>query len=381
MAFAVLCISSLAWTFAGGEKPAAQKIIVPGVEYFHELRAEGPLSIHGVKVELGRPELGVVVSLANQRVVDGETVRGQAENLPPELGKAVAAVNGDYSEIAKTGDPRYIGTLEGIHIGSGELVHQPAGNVLWFDSAGRPHLETGVQGRFMLTWPGGKSLRFGVNNSTTAHKSEVSATDVVLYTPTFGDSTRTESGLELVMKAVEGSAWLPLKANRSFTGVVEVVNWKGNAAIRDGSMVLSVVSGVATTLPAVRTGDRISFTTEIVPDMSGAVQAIGGGPVLIHAGTPNPGGGNRENLAPRTAIGFNDKYLFLVVVDGRQPKLSVGTSHGALGDLMAGLGCTEAINMDGGGSSTLWLTGEVMNSPSDLTGERRIGNGVIIVKK
>ena len=69
-----------------------------------------------------------------------------------------------------------------------------------------------------------------------------------------------------------------------------------------------------------------------------------------------------------------------MVVDGRQPGLSMGMTYPELAELMLKFGCTEAVNIDGGGSSTFWLGGKTMNSPSDGR-ERSIANGLIVVQK
>ncbi len=78
-----------------------------------------------------------------------------------------------------------------------------------------------------------------------------------------------------------------------------------------------------------------------------------------------------EALAPRTAIGTDrsGRYLWLVVVDGRQPGYSEGMSEAELGTLMKEWGCWDAVNMDGGGSSVMGLVGpdgalRLANSPS-----------------
>jgi hypothetical protein len=79
-----------------------------------------------------------------------------------------------------------------------------------------------------------------------------------------------------------------------------------------------------------------------------------------------------ENRHPRTAIGVDREgwTLWLVVVDGRQEQFSEGMSVHELGQVMLDLGCWNAINMDGGGSSVMGLAGpegqvRVVNSPSD----------------
>ena len=69
---------------------------------------------------------------------------------------------------------------------------------------------------------------------------------------------------------------------------------------------------------------------------------------------------------PRTAVGITaDNKMIVVVVDGRSSQ-SQGLTIPQLSQLMAALGCTQALNLDGGGSSTAWVRGEgVVNFPSD----------------
>jgi exopolysaccharide biosynthesis protein len=69
-----------------------------------------------------------------------------------------------------------------------------------------------------------------------------------------------------------------------------------------------------------------------------------------------------QHRNPRTSIGFNDRYFYMVVVDGRQRQLSMGMSAAELADFMATIGCREAMNLDGGGSSTFWMQGKTCNS-------------------
>jgi len=80
---------------------------------------------------------------------------------------------------------------------------------------------------------------------------------------------------------------------------------------------------------------------------------------------------------PRTAIGATKEGdIWLVVIDGRQ-LMSRGATLEEVGLIMQRLGCVHAINLDGGGSSTLALTGMVVNRPSDGT-ERPVSNGVFL---
>jgi exopolysaccharide biosynthesis protein len=91
----------------------------------------------------------------------------------------------------------------------------------------------------------------------------------------------------------------------------------------------------------------------------------------------NPADSNR---APRTAVGLAGSRVWFVVVDGRQPDVAIGKSHHELALFMQRLGCTDALNLDGGGSSTLWYEGRVMNRPSDGA-PRPVGNALVLVRR
>jgi exopolysaccharide biosynthesis protein len=69
-----------------------------------------------------------------------------------------------------------------------------------------------------------------------------------------------------------------------------------------------------------------------------------------------------------------------VVVDGRQPNHSVGMSLPELTDLARSLGLVDALNLDGGGSSTMVVKGEVVNRPSDPTGPRPVSDAIVVIR-
>ncbi|MCK3683900.1 phosphodiester glycosidase family protein [Maribellus sp. YY47] len=90
---------------------------------------------------------------------------------------------------------------------------------------------------------------------------------------------------------------------------------------------------------------------------------------------------------PRSAVGITPDYqLLLVTADGRHKDKAVGLSMKELGILMEALNCKNAMNLDGGGSTTLWLQEEgVVNYPSDNKlfdheGARTVANGIVILK-
>jgi exopolysaccharide biosynthesis protein len=81
---------------------------------------------------------------------------------------------------------------------------------------------------------------------------------------------------------------------------------------------------------------------------------------------------------PRTAVGIRaDGTLLFVTVDGRRPDESVGMSLREMTDLMLELGCVSAINLDGGGSTTMVIDGKVVNRPSGGIA-RRNADGILL---
>ncbi len=82
---------------------------------------------------------------------------------------------------------------------------------------------------------------------------------------------------------------------------------------------------------------------------------------------------------PRTCLCSNESSLILITIDGRQPK-AAGMSLKETQQYLKNLGCRDAINLDGGGSTTMWIKNKgVVNFPSDKTGERPVSNVLLII--
>jgi exopolysaccharide biosynthesis protein len=115
-------------------------------------------------------------------------------------------------------------------------------------------------------------------------------------------------------------------------------------------------------------------------------EVMGGGPVLVENFQKRIT--DKEELLaqiagvnPRTAVGYTAKNeLIFLVVDGRQ-EISEGVTFDELADIFVGLGAKEAVNLDGGGSSTFWANGQVINKPSDKAGLRKVASILIIKEK
>ena len=85
---------------------------------------------------------------------------------------------------------------------------------------------------------------------------------------------------------------------------------------------------------------------------------------------------------PRTMIGVDgDRAIWLVTVDGRNPLVSLGMSFTELQRLARRLGLRSALNLDGGGSTTMWVNGQVVNRPTDSQGLRPVSEAIVVVPR
>lgn len=125
---------------------------------------------------------------------------------------------------------------------------------------------------------------------------------------------------------------------------------------------------------------------------SGVIDTFSFGPVLVNNGTieddfdnvmidTNFGNRSIQSSNPRTAVGMIEPNHFIfVVVDGRKENYSKGMTLSELAKVMKSLGCVEAYNLDGGGSSTMYFMGRVVNNPLGRGTERKISD-ILYIKE
>ncbi len=367
----LLFVLALVGTEVRAYSPPPFSPVVPGLDYLHVAETNHPWSIHIARLDRSRADFEVVTALARGKMLGLSSVATQAKTLPADLGKPLVAINGDFFVIAKG---PYQGDPLGLEITRGELISAPAGASFWVEPKDKFALGT-VNSRFTVSWPHGEKVRFGLNE-------ECKSNSVILYTPSFGPSTRTTNALELVLETADNKDWLPLQANKTFTARVSEVRSACDTPLMPDIAVLSIGPKQAPKFASLSVGTLLRLSTDTSVDISRAQTAIGGRPILMEHGREGQWpvtGTNTLPRHPRTAIGWNKKYFFFVVVDGRQKELSMGMTYVELARFFKDLGCTEAINLDGGGSTTFWLNGKIMNSPSDKH-ERSVANCLFIVE-
>jgi hypothetical protein len=349
--------------------------VVPGLDYAHVVmknwNSEEPWSVHIARMDRSRKDLHIASMLSQNQILGLAPISVQAKSVPKTTGVPLVAINTDFCIMKK--DP-YQGAPRGLQVMEGQLVSPPFGYSFWVNGDGGMNFGR-AEPNFLATLPGGRSFSFGMNH-------ECKSNSVVLFTPMLGKSTRAANHLELVLED-PASGRLSWRAGGHYALRVKAVNPTGDTPLSGDIAVLSFGSQAAETAGQMRPGDAVDLDLATEPDLTKASTASACiFPLLSHGEVLKEFAGSRYLLGkhPRTAIGFNERYFYMVVVDGRQPGLSMGMFPAELARFMAALGCAEAMNMDGGGSSTFWLTGKVRNSPSDKR-ERNLANGLVIVQR
>jgi len=340
------------------------------VIYSNDVDPRAPMSAHIVRIKRSATDVRFCTAFGKGDVLGMDNVSEQLKTVPAELGQIVAAINGDFYYRIKG----YEGRPRDVQVRRGEVVSTPSGHSsFWIDPRGQPQM-TNIASLFRVLWPDGKTTPIGLNQYRTNDA-------VVLFTDAVGSSTRTSGGLEYVLEAAGANGpWLPLRIGQVYEARARQASNAGNTPVARGTMVLSIGPRAAAGLAPLAPGARVKVITETSPDLSGVDAAVGGGPALVQSGKLMRWKDLLQVRHPRTAIGWNDDYIFLVVVDGRQLEVSIGMTLPELAEYMLKLGCKEALNFDGGGSATLWAFGAVRNSPSEGQ-ERPACNALVVLKK
>ena len=346
---------------------------IEGVTYTNFIR-KGPIEVHVVRFPRKAPGLEIQSVHGTGRPVGLVPLSEQLKGM--ERARPLAGINGDFYQRdgAFAGDPR------GLQISNFDMISAPMGSAsFWIDAAGEPHLGL-VQSALRVTWPDGSSKAIGLNG-------RCDPSDFELYTPALGAAVRSNVGKEIVLK-LDGDTNAVFRPGRDYTLKVVEIREAGNTPIAAGTFVLTMGRTAAKSAPALAKGAVVKISAATTPSMRGVRNAISGGPTLVVAGKKqrlDKAEGEAYQYSsmleqhPRAAIGWNEKEFFWALVDGRQ-KTSVGMTLSELAAFMVELGCTEAMNFDGGGSATLWFDGKVRNRPCDGY-ERPIANALVLTAR
>jgi exopolysaccharide biosynthesis protein len=293
---------------------------------------------------------------------------------------AVAAVNGGYY-VTK-------GLLRGDSTGllkiDGRLLSEPDRGRAAVGFVEREGVVRSIFGHLVLE--GAVRLGDGAVVTLDGLNRAHGANEAVVYTPEFHRTTLVaEAGLEAV---IAGGRIVERRAGRG-GAVIPADGWVlslgAERALADGERLrVGEPAELALRLCPFRPKTEDCAETDAL--WAQASDALAGGPLLLRDGVPlaDAAGESFSSVFalarhPRTALGVRaDGTLLLLTVDGRQPDQSVGMSLLELTALLRELGAVDAINLDGGGSTTMVVGGRTVNRPSDPAGERENGDALLL---
>ena len=355
------------------EHPTALREIADGISLFHLtdealVDPAAPISVWLLRLDPSRVRIRMV--LANDEVMGTETVAEMAARHG-----AAAAINAGF--FLPNGDPAGLFKLNGRLISD---TKRPRGAVGITESGGKVRL---LFDRVTATISLAIRRRFG--RKTIVPIDGVDTTrargKLMLFTPAYHADTDSAAG---------GLEWT---ASGRPPRIVQGPLRSGKTPIPADGFVLSFGgSSPPSSLSAIKPGARVDLLPNYVPlggdarAWTDATDIIGGAGLLARGGnyvadwSPEQfTAGFAETRHPRTLIGVAEGgAIWLVTVDGRQPKLSAGMTLPELQSLARRLRLVDALNLDGGGSTTMWVTGEIVNSPSDATGPRKVSDALLV---
>jgi exopolysaccharide biosynthesis protein len=348
-----------------------------GVEYLQITRgvksadeATGPFVIHLLKIDLHSADLKVVHAM--DEAIGLETVSSMAARYG-----ALAAINAGF--FATTGT--YRGDDVSVLKIDGKWLSEPANNRAAVGFIKRNNQTEIIFGH--LTFKGSVETAKGGSHKIDGINRPRAVNELIVYTPEFHKTTLTNpNGIEIIIK--QGR-------------VTQIRDQEGSTRIpENGSVISATGSARDWLLKNVTAGQRLNVKLEMIPlekesaaSWHQALNIVSGVPQLIREGHIEITSELEKSSIkfvtdrhPRTAIArLNDGKLLLLAVDGRQPGYSTGMSLTALAELLLEFGATDAINLDGGGSTTIFLNGKVVNKPSDASGERPVSDAILIFEK
>ena len=314
------------------------------------------------------PAVQFRTSIARGRILGRATVRDMVRSAMRNGKNVIAAVNASFGELGGS----YEGVVHNLHIQNRAVISPPNRYACFGVTGSGEFFMEDVKMSTSISIAGKEIRVQGLNEEQKNYRS------VVLYTPKFGASTRTRDGYEIAVSAPQ-----PFTPKYKSIFTVTEVNDSGNTRIPRDGFVLSARRGseAARLFSRLKVGDQGELTSSFLPERwNDVINAIGGNSRLVKRGKLCDDGHRGNNWGrndPRTALGYNDRKLFLVVVDGRQSGYSHGMSYRDVAKTMLELGAKEAINLDGGSSSTFILQDQVVNRPSGGK-ERHVLNAVFI---
>ncbi len=383
----------------------------------------GPFQISLLEIDLNKYTGNMSAALAKNQIDGKATTSAIAK-----ANKAFAAVNAGFfawkKAVGTPGDPAGISVIDGklvseaINGRPALVIDNTTPKKVWIAHNVETHISMQLAD---TTWQVnginrtvGKVLNCGNRNGNT---TEIPTHDflcenkneLIIFTPDFGSTATTGNGIEIAIN------------NKN--EITSITTKTGGAIPKEGFLIQATGTQATTLQKYVKIGAKIQLNTKITSNegpitLKKGIYLINGGPTLLRNGKmviadrfkegwetqfnrkisddfidkkdktslQKNSSNNRAAFYhgwvvrrhPRTALGITkDNKLYIAVVYGRQPGVSSGASITEMSLILQSLGATEAINLDGGGSSVMVIDGQKTGIPSDKTGERAVGDALL----
>jgi hypothetical protein len=374
-----------------GDTQRTTQALSSGVSYQYWVDPSGPFAIHLVTVDLRRVDIDLRLARARDAFRGREKTSEMVKRAAASGTTVLAAINADFFNLS-TGENENNQVIAGEWWKGLKVTDSP------YDTYDNAHVQFGIDAarrpfmdRYLLD---AKAFARGVATPIVTLNFNPSGNPegTALYTSRYGAKTPLDTTRQTAEASMSG-------AGRRGDTLLYVR--RGSVPAASGSPIPANGAVLAAYGPGSRLGEvrgmadgdtvRVVLTTLPRTGLGAPTVLVGGWPRILRDGVdvaidaPTVEGTisrNAETRHPRSAIGFSrdSSTLFLLVVDGRTQK-SVGMTLVELAAIMRRVGAWQAMNFDGGGSSTMIVGGAVINTPSDSAGERAVGNALLLVKR
>ena len=356
----------------------AHHLVGPGANYtcIDFTTATDSLRVYYLTMQVGTPNLRFEPVLAKDTIGAAERVIDMGPRKTAQgRGQFFAGVNADFFRM---NDDNRI--LDGMAV-NGQLVALPI-------DAGGASMIVERDGRLTideLNYVNYKVILGGTDVPLNAVNDKRGSNQLVMYNSNYGTTTHTNNfGTEVIIKPL-ADGWSLVRPVEF--EVTNVINGGGNSVIPEGCAVLSGHGSAQNILNQLQVGDKGKFSIEINAlngEISDPLHILGVKPMILKKGAHTSYVWDERH--PRTALGLSQdkRTVYFCVVDGRQ-SISKGVTVTHLADLMKRAGAFTAFNLDGGGSSTMYVYNDgynatgLMNRPNGGTYSRSVANAFYAV--
>ncbi|NWF50741.1 MAG: phosphodiester glycosidase family protein [Ignavibacteriaceae bacterium] len=343
------------------------------------------LVINLLQIDIKNPDYSLITVKADNKLNAKETTSSMVEMLNDSGYQVIAALNADFFEA----DGEVVNNMisEGKIIKAVKFTDSPFNSFVNSQFAllgnGKLLIEQFVFSGLLIL-PGKTIIEIERVNSRTDSNS------VTLYNSFQGKTTPIQPEnwhvyeRELIPTGKRLDTLLFIPGN--------VLNNPSEITIGNDGFILSSNNKMACYLEReFREADTVKVLLKFIPNYGNIISLVGGWPQLVKNGinlisADSTIEGIIPNFAfrrhPRTGIGFSEDStkIYFITVDGRQQS-SRGMTLVEFADLMIEEGIYHGLNLDGGGSTTMIIDGEVVNNPSDFIGERKVGNCIAVIRR